>query len=46
LYGHIVVTVEAFVGMLAVAMLAGLAFAKFSRPTARVIFQQPAVVDT
>lgn len=44
LYGHIVVTVEAFVGMLAVAMLAGLAFAKFSRPTARVIFSNRAVI--
>jgi inward rectifier potassium channel len=44
LYGHIVVTVEAFVGMLAVAMLAGLAFAKFSRPSARVIFSNRAVI--
>ena len=44
LYGHIVVTVEAFIGMLAVAMLAGLAFAKFSRPTARVIFSNRAVM--
>jgi len=44
LYGHIVVTVEAFIGMLAVAMLAGLAFAKFSRPTARVIFSNRAVI--
>jgi inward rectifier potassium channel len=44
LYAHIVVTVEAFVGMLAVAMLAGLAFAKFSRPTARVIFSNRAVI--
>jgi inward rectifier potassium channel len=44
LYGHLVVTVEAFVGMLAVAMLAGLAFAKFSRPTARVIFSKRAVI--
>ena len=44
LYGHILVTVEAFVGMLAVAMLAGLAFAKFSRPTARVIFSDRAII--
>jgi len=44
LYGHILVTIEAFVGMLAVAMLAGLAFAKFSRPTARVIFSNRAVI--
>ncbi len=37
-YGHVVVTLEALVGMLGVAIVTGLTFAKFSRPTSRVIF--------
>jgi inward rectifier potassium channel len=45
LYGHVLVTVEAFVGMLGVALAAGLAFAKFSRATARVLFSDRAVVS-
>ena len=44
LYGHCLMTVEAFVGLLAVALLTGLTFAKFSRPTARVIFSRRAVI--
>lgn len=37
-YGHVVVTVEAFLGILSVAVITGLTFAKFARPTARVLF--------
>jgi inward rectifier potassium channel len=37
-YANALVTVEALVGMLSMAMAAGLMFAKFSRPTARVMF--------
>jgi inward rectifier potassium channel len=44
LYGHCLMTIEAFVGLLAVALLTGLTFAKFSRPTARVIFSRRAVI--
>jgi inward rectifier potassium channel len=44
LYGHVIVTLEAFVGMLSIAMMAGLAFSKFSRPSARVIFSEQAVL--
>lgn len=33
-----VVTLEAFIGLITVAMATGLMFAKFSRPTARVLF--------
>jgi len=44
LYGNIVVTVEALIGLLAVAMGTGLAFARFSRPTARVLFSRVAVI--
>jgi len=45
-YGHVLVTIEAFLGMLAIAVATGLTFAKFSRPTARVIFSDRAVVST
>jgi inward rectifier potassium channel len=45
-YGHIVVTLEAVVGMLGVAIVTGLTFAKFSRPTSRVIFTEKAVLAT
>lgn len=43
-WAHFLVTVEAFVGMLSVAMVTGLMFSKFSRPTARVEFSDVAVV--
>jgi inward rectifier potassium channel len=38
LYGCLLVTVEAFVGIVGVAMMSGIIFSKFSRPTARVGF--------
>ena len=44
LWAHLLVTIEAFVGLLAMAMLTGLTFAKFSRPTARVLFSHRGVV--
>lgn len=43
-YVNTVVTIESLVGLLGVALVAGLAFARFSRPTARVIFSRVAVV--
>jgi inward rectifier potassium channel len=43
-YGHIVATVENFVGMLALATMTGLVFARISRPRARLIFSQYPVV--
>ena len=45
-YAHVLVTVEALFGLLGVAMASGLMFAKFSRPTARVVFSNVAVVNT
>ncbi len=42
---HLLVTVEAIVGLLATAMATGLVFAKFSRPRARILFSQVAVVS-
>jgi inward rectifier potassium channel len=43
-FASVVVTLEAFVGLLAVAMATGLMFAKFSRPTARVLFSDKMVI--
>ncbi|MBD1923436.1 ATP-sensitive inward rectifier potassium channel 10 [Microcoleus sp. FACHB-831] len=43
-YANIVVTIEALGGLLGVAMVTGLAFARFSRPTARVLFSKVAVI--
>lgn len=37
---HVVVTLEAFTGILVTALTTGLLFAKFSRPTARVLFSR------
>jgi inward rectifier potassium channel len=44
LYAHMIVTVEAIVGVLWLAMATGLMFARFSRPTARVLFSRVAVI--
>lgn len=43
---NVLVGVESFVGMLGLALATGLMFAKFSRPTARVLFSGVAVVTT
>ncbi len=52
-YGHvspsglpanILVTVESLVGLLGFALVTGLLFARFSRPTARIIFSNTAVI--
>ena len=44
LYGNMVMTVEAMVGLTFLAVAAGLVLARFTRPTARVIFSKVAVV--
>jgi inward rectifier potassium channel len=44
LYGNVVMTVEAMFGLALFAVAAGLMFARFSRPTARVTFSKVAVV--
>jgi inward rectifier potassium channel len=43
--GHAVVTIEAIVGILSVAIVTGVTFSKFSRPTARVLFSDKLVVS-
>jgi inward rectifier potassium channel len=44
--GNLMVTIESVLGMVTVAVLTGLLFAKFSRPTSRVVFSRSAVVST
>ena len=44
LYGHIVSMVEVFVGLMMLALVTGLMFARFSRPRARFLFARYAVV--
>ena len=44
-YGHVLVTIEAMVGLLGVGMFAALAFARISLPRSRVIFSNTAVVS-
>jgi inward rectifier potassium channel len=41
---HTIVTVEALVGILGTALITGLVFARFSRPTAQIIFSRAAVI--
>ncbi len=43
-YANSIVTVEAMVQLVAIALLTGISFARFSRPTARVIFTDAAVI--
>ena len=44
LYGHIVVTLEIFIGMIWVAVITGLIFVRFSRPTARLLFSKTILI--
>jgi len=43
-YANLLVSIEAFIGLLGVAMATGLMFARFSRPTAKVLFSRVAVI--
>ena len=44
LYANLVVTVETAVGLMFLALATGLVFARFSRPTARILFSRVAVI--
>src|SRR5579859_4375802 len=44
LYGHMVAMVEIFVGLMMLAIITGIMFARFSRPRARFLFAESAVV--
>src|SRR5271165_7223932 len=43
-YGHCVTTLEITVGFFGLAVMTGLIFVRFSRPTARTVFSNVAVV--
>jgi inward rectifier potassium channel len=43
-YANMIVTTEAIASLLAMAMVTGLAFSRFSKPTARVMFSNVAVI--
>jgi inward rectifier potassium channel len=44
LYGHSVATVEIVLGMFGMAVITGLIFVRFARPTARMMFSKQAVI--
>lgn len=44
LYGHVVAMIEIFIGLMMLALITGLMFARFSRPKARFLFAKVAVV--
>ncbi len=44
LYGHVVAMIEIFVGLMSLALITGIMFARFSRPKARFLFSRIAVV--
>ena len=44
LYGHVVASSEIFVGMFLTALATGAFFARFARPSARMVFSETAVV--
>jgi inward rectifier potassium channel len=43
-WANVVVSIEAFVGLLFAALMTGLTFARFARPTARILFSEKAVI--
>jgi inward rectifier potassium channel len=43
-YGHSIAMIEIFVGLMSLALITGLMFARFSRPQARFLFTKNAVV--
>ncbi len=45
-YGHVLVSIEIIAGMFWMAMMTGLIFVRFSRPTARVLFSKVIVIST
>ena len=45
-YASAIAAIEAFIGIMSMAMVTGLVFSKFARPRARVLFTERAVVHT
>jgi inward rectifier potassium channel len=43
-YAHLIASIEIFTGLMSLALITGMMFARFSRPTARILFARPAVI--
>jgi len=43
-YGHVIAIIEALVGLILLALSTGLAYARFARPTARILFSKVATI--
>jgi inward rectifier potassium channel len=43
-YSHVIAAIEIFIGLMSLALLTGMMFARFSRPTARFLFARYAVI--
>ena len=43
-FAHVVAAIEIFIGLMSLALLTGMMFARFSRPTARFLFARYAVI--
>lgn len=46
IYANTIVTLESIVGLTGIAVMTGLSFARFSRPTARILFSKVAVITS
>src|SRR5215813_11433618 len=44
-YGHFVATIELFTGIFSMSLMTGLIFARFSRPSARLLFAKNPVIS-
>jgi len=44
LAAHLLVTIETLIGLLGVAVIAGISFARFARPVAKILFSRQAVI--
>lgn len=45
-FANVLVVIESMFGMLSVALFTGLVFSKFSRPSARILFSEEAIIAT
>ena len=44
LYGHLIATIEIFIGLTSIALITGVMFARFSRPRAMILFASRVVI--
>ena len=44
LFANVIVTIETLIGLVGVAVMAGISFARFARPVARILFSRRAVI--